>query len=317
MTGGALAGEELITPSLPIPTTGARTGIHAARPPAVGLGTARRLAELGSGPGPVLSVYLPFEAAHVQSTEAELAALAASCPPPESAAVIQLAFDALGSMPALAHGTAGLALFAPARGEQLEVLPLPEPIGPMIVLDALPWLEPLAGMLCRGDAGAVVVGPACARLFRGHPDRLMEFAVVRDQPGRHAPSEHVLGLGGAASRPAQPVERLAELMRRADRRRAFERLAIAAPVELWTQIEQALHDALSACTIEFTTAELHEAPAQRVGHVLAPILKGPAPTAGTAGPPAARYRRQPLDARGVPAWRSHVPARRTSEARCH
>jgi hypothetical protein len=317
MTGGALTGGEPITPTLPIATTGAPTRVHTVRPPAVGLGTARRLAELGSGPGPVLSVYLPFEPAQVRSTEAELAALAASRPPRESAAVIQLAFDALGSMPALAHGTAGLALFAFARRGELEVLPLPEPVGSMIVLDALPWLEPLAGMLCRGDAGAVVVGPTCSRLFRGHAGRLMEFAVVRDQPGRHAPSERVVGLGGAPSRAAEPVGRLAELMRRADGRRPFERLAVAAPVELWAQLEQALHDALSACAIEFTTAELHEAPAQRVGQVLSPILKGPAPTNGTPGPPVARYRRQGLDVPGGPAWRSHVPARQTREARCH
>jgi hypothetical protein len=85
----------------------------------------------------------------------------------------------------------GLAIFSSAEAGVLETVRLPSPVEPMAVLDTVPWLEPLAGMIAADDWGVAVVSRSAARLFRGGPHALMQFAAVHDDVHRR----HAQGAG--------------------------------------------------------------------------------------------------------------------------
>lgn len=251
-------------------------------PPIVGLGTLRRLAELDSGARPMLSVYLSLDRSSVTACEAELAGLASWSPPHAGEAEVGRVREFLRSMPAFAHGTRSLGLFSHSEGSGLEVVPLPERVAAMAVLDTQAWLEPLAGMFCAGDSGVVVSGRRCARLFRGGTRGLMEFAVVEgDGHNRHLEGDNSLGS------PCLLVEdeewaivqrRLAELLRRAHHRRAFDMLVVAAPRKLWLSIAEALPNALRSRLAGFVALDLRKAPAHEVARALSPLLEQATPS---------------------------------------
>lgn len=264
-------------------TTTARPGTRscAFTPPVVGLGTLRRLAELDSGARPMLSVYLSLDPSGVTACEAELAALASWPSPYAGEAEVGRVRAFLRSMPAFAHGTRSLGLFSHSDGSELEVLPLPERVAAMAVLDAQAWLEPLADMLCAGDSGAVVAGPSSARLFRGGTRGLIEFAVVRGAAhDRHLEGDNSLGSPYLLVEDDEwaIVRRLAELLCRAHRRRAFDTLAVAAPRELWLPIAEALPGALRSRLVGFVALDLREAPAHEVARALSSLLEQATPS---------------------------------------
>lgn len=248
-------------------------------PPAVGIGTLRRLGELDAGGHPVLSVYLDLDcvtAASAAACERRLDELIADAQLQSVEADARRLHEMLRGMSALAHGTRGLALFSCAAGDACAAVPLPGAAEPMAVFDTLPWLEPLAGLFAPGDCGVAVVDRRAARLFRGAPRMLVEFATVRDQRHRRrAP--------GDCSRPTcicpteehldEHAQRIAGLLLRAHRRRAFDRLVLIAASELWPVVEGALHDELRDRIAGLVELELMDAPAQEIACTLARHLQ--------------------------------------------
>ncbi len=248
-------------------------------PPVVGIGTLRRLGELDTAGHPVLSVYLgldPGTAACAAACEHQLDGLFADAQRQAVEADASRLRELLRGMPALAHGTRGLALFSSAEGAACAAVALPSAVEPMAVVDTLPWLEPLAGLFTAGDCGVAVIDRRAARLFRGAPRLLVEFAAVHDerhrrrapgdcsQPSCTCPTEEHL---------AEHARRLAGLLLRAHRRRAFDQLTLVASSELWPVLEGALHDELRDRIAGLVELELMEAPAQEIACMLARHLR--------------------------------------------
>jgi Protein required for attachment to host cells len=247
--------------------------------PVVGIGTLRRLSELASDGHPVLSAYLNLGTAGAQTPAAAARGVAIEA---LMSGVEQRAGKAnadrvreLLSAPGLAHGTRSLAAFSSVAGSSYQVAQLPCEVEPMAVLDTIPWLEPLAGMFAAGDWGGAVLGRRTARLLRGDPRMLVEFAAVPDglhstrAPGvctqPHGPrltEEHI----------AERARHVAALLMRAHRRQAFEHLAVAAPHEVWLALEDALHRDLRDRLTGFVALDLEHAPTREITRALASVV---------------------------------------------
>jgi hypothetical protein len=245
-------------------------------PPAVGIGTLRRLSELDAGGHPVLSVYLGLEPA--SDTGAPPAAYARELDAVIARMGQRIVAGEMGSLHELlrrvprAYGMRSLALFSYAQGAAVEAVPLPGPVEPMAVVDTLPWLEPLAGIFAPGDDAVAVIDRHVARLFRGAPRLLVEFATVHDE--RHC--RPALGdcSPQSCSRPSEErlvehVDRLATLLLRAHRRRAFDQLAVIAPRELWPTLEGALHSDLRARLTGLVELDVIDAPPREIACAVA------------------------------------------------
>ena len=148
-------------------------------PDSVGAGTVKRLGELPTGAGPVLSVYLDLEAESPCTSggrDAQLGSLLSEPGLRGAQTDIECVRRLLRSDPWLARGARGLAIFSSAEASMLEAVRLPSEVRPMLVLDTEAWLEPLADMVAQGDWGVAVLGRHSSRLFRGGPSALGEFA---------------------------------------------------------------------------------------------------------------------------------------------
>lgn len=248
-------------------------------PPAVGLGTLHRLGELPTGGRPVLSLYLSLDAATSSTPavcESRLEALVAGLVPRAGPHDSERAREMLHTMPALAHGTRSLALFSSDEGLAFASVPLPEPVEAMAVLEAVPWLEPLAGMFTRGDWGVAVLDQRSMRLLRGSPRMLVEFAAVRHElHRRHAPRGlPQLGLRHAMRGPvAEYARHLSGMLMRAHRRRPFKRIVVVAPREMWPLVDGGLHSDLRGRLAGVVALDLHDAPAQEIRSAVAPFLE--------------------------------------------
>jgi Bacterial archaeo-eukaryotic release factor family 10 len=244
-------------------------------PPAVGVGTLSRLAELDTDGRPVLSVYLDLDPPAIAACEAELAALTARLPPRTAEADIARVREMLRSMPAFAYGTRGLAMFSYAQGSEFAAVPLPASVGALTVLDRLLWLEPLAAMSTRGDWGVAVLGRQAARLFRGGPRALVEFAAFDQEPCRALAKE-----GSRRTRCAQQTgeqrahaRQLAARLLRAHRRQAFDDLVVIAPIEGSSVIEVALHSDLRERLAGLVELDIEHARAREILSVVAPVAE--------------------------------------------
>jgi Bacterial archaeo-eukaryotic release factor family 10 len=271
-------------------------------PPAVGSGTLRRLDQLYQDGRRVLSVYLGrdvVECASAAASERELRALVDEAGHDGDCADVSRMCQTLRSIHGFAYGTRSLAMFSSGAGVAHTAVALPSPVEPMAVMDSAPWLEPLAGTFTFGDSGVAVLGWRGARLFRGGPRTLVEFATVREEPhlghvrgGR--PEPHVARR--AAAGPGEYAPRMAALLLLAHRRRAFDQLAVVAPHELWTAAEAALHGDLREWLTGLFDWDLMQAPAQEIARAVS-----------------RRVRRGPAGARTRPVRNSFEPARRFHE----
>ena len=247
--------------------------------PAVGTGTLLRLNALRSGVDPVLSVYLDLTAARFPrpaARDAELQALIAGTGRHAEETDVKRVREMLHSMVGFAYGARGLAMFSSAGGSAFEAVPLPSPVEPMAVVDTTPWLEPLAAMFTSGDWGVAVVDRRAARLLRGGPRTLVEFAAVDDerQPG---PAKsgwwRIRWRHGIEERDAEHARRLAGRLLRAHRRQAFDHLVVIASRELWPVIEAALHSDLRDRLAGLVDLDLGHAPAREILRAVAPVVQ--------------------------------------------
>jgi Bacterial archaeo-eukaryotic release factor family 10 len=243
-------------------------------PPIVGNGTLRRLRELTSGAESVLSVYLDLDGGRgpAPATPQEQLRSLTSDIGPGNADVARVR-DALLFLEGLVYGAQSLAAFSAGDGSAFELLALPAHVEPMAILDAFPWLEPLAGMFTSGECGVAILGAHTTRLFRGDQRALVEFAA---EPNR-------LSLLGDCSQPhaqhptvecvSEQVRRLSALLERADRRRAFEHLIVVAPTELWPSVEDSLRNDLRERLAGCLELGLESAAVPDIARALAPVLK--------------------------------------------
>ena len=157
---------------------------------AIGTETLERLSRLDLRGHLVLSVYLDLDPARFltpAARDAQLGALLDKARKETGKPDVDRILALLNAEPTITRGARGLAIFSSAQAEILEVVRLPSPVEPIAVVDTVPWLEPLAGMVSRGDWGVAVVSRSAARLFRGGRQRLTEFAAVNDElHRRHA-----------------------------------------------------------------------------------------------------------------------------------
>lgn len=139
-----------------VPGARSRQSAYVPTPPAVGLGTLRRLAALDlHSSRAVLSVYLDFEPSAVAACEEELLTLVGELPSALRRFTIGRVRETLRTLSMFAHGTRAVAMFFATDGSELAIVPLPERVASIAVLDTQPWLVPLLGMCSPGDrAGA-------------------------------------------------------------------------------------------------------------------------------------------------------------------
>ena len=140
-------------------------------PNALGTGTLKRLSQLPTAGCPVLSVYLDLDGDDRDGlrSDLQLTDLLDGAVPEDAKLDVARVQDLLRTSPALRREAPGLAIFSSAAAGVLEAVQLPIPVEPMAVLDTLPWLEPLAGLVTRDNWGVAVMSPRRARLFRGPP----------------------------------------------------------------------------------------------------------------------------------------------------
>lgn len=247
-------------------------------PPAVGAGTLRRLGTIGEHGEDVLSVYLDLDPARFPtpaSRETELDALLAQAQREGARAEAERVRRLVQEDPDVLRGDRGVAIFSCAASDTLEAIDLPEPVEPLAVLDRVPWLEPLAALVTSEDWGVVVLSRRRARLFRGGRRGLVEFAaLVDDVHGRHQQGgrSQARYQRGIEQEVVQHVERAAERLLRALRRRAFERLVVVAAAELRPTVERSLHAELRERLAGVVERDLAHAPPQEILAAIASLI---------------------------------------------
>src|SRR5215218_8675059 len=142
------------------------------------------------------------------------------------------------------NGTHGLAVFACAPADLLEVVRLPHPIESRVIVDDHPCVEPLVRGRSDERWCVLLVNRRSARIFAGSADGLTEIDRIEDDVHR----QHDQG-GWSQSNYARSVEQdklnhlghsLATLFARF-KRQPFDHLVVGAPDELVAEVEERLH----------------------------------------------------------------------------
>jgi peptide chain release factor subunit 1 len=235
-----------------------------------------RLARLECDGHPVLSVYFDLDPSRFPTPaerDTELSALLSRAGAHDADA--KRARQAVQEHPELVHGASGIAIFSCAATGALEILPLPGPVEPLAIVDAVPWLEPLAAMVATGDWGVAVISRRAARLFRGGPDGLVQFAAVEDElHPRHSQGgmSQARFQRGIEQQVAEHVRHATELLLRAHQRRPFEQLAIVASDELWPVVEADLHRDLRDRVAGVIRQDLEHATVEGIARAVSPVV---------------------------------------------
>ena len=243
----------------------------------VAAGTLRELSSMPTAGHPVLSLYLDLDASRFPSPaarDAELSTLLARAGAPSADA--DQVRGLLHAQPELAHGARALAIFSSAEAGALRAVSLPEHVDPMAIIDSVPWLEPLAAMVTSENWGVMVVSRRAARLFRGGPTSLVEFASVDDDlHKRHAQGgwSQARFERGIEQQVAEHVQHTAEWMLRAHVRQPFEHVVVIAADELWPEVEASLDPALRERLAGHVALDLEHAPAEQIVRALAPVAE--------------------------------------------
>jgi len=239
--------------------------------------TLQRLGRIEAQGNQILSVYLDLDPSQFPTPaarDAELSALLAGTGAHELD--VRHVREAVRTHTELANGTHGLAIFSCAASGVLEVLPVPAPVEPLVVIDSVAWLEPLAATLASEDWGVAVLSRRGARLFRGGRDGLIEFAAVQDELHRR----HSQGgwsqanlQRGIEQQVAEHARHTAELLLRAHRRHPFDHVVIVAADELWPVLEKNLHRDLRDRLAGVITRDLEHSPEGDILRALAPVIE--------------------------------------------
>ncbi|MGZ4305217.1 MAG: baeRF10 domain-containing protein [Solirubrobacteraceae bacterium] len=246
---------------------------------AVGLDTLERLARLDAHGHPILSVYVDLDPTRFPTPDTrgtELGALLDDARRQGGEKDADRVQTWLNANPAIGRGARGLALFSSAPTEIFEIVPLPTPVEPLTVLDTVPWLEPLAAMISPGDWGVAVVSRRAARLLRGGPGGLSEFATVAgDLHRRHAQGgwSQARFQRGIEEQVAAHVRGVADRLLRAHLRRPFQQLVIVCSDELRPVIERSLSRELIGVLAGMVDADLEHVPVDEIAGAIAPVIE--------------------------------------------
>jgi len=147
---------------------------------------------------------------------------------------------------------------------------------PLVVLDTAVGLQPLVDMIAFGDRPVAVPGSDGARLFRGGPTALTEFAALDEAPLPDSCStEPRSTLEAAANSPASRPGPIAEQLLRAHRRRALTDLVVVAGNGTWPALDPALPSELRAVLRGTIEADSHSLPRSRSCTSSRPLLRVP------------------------------------------
>jgi peptide chain release factor subunit 1 len=243
---------------------------------ALGAGTLRRLSRLDTQGHPLLSLYLDLDASRFptpRARDAELSALLSSAGADDADS--ERVRELLRTRPDLVRDAQALAIFSSAETGALEAVALPRAVEPMAILDTVAWLEPLAAMLTSENWGVAVVSRRAARLFRGGPRSLVEFATVDDElHRRHAQGgrSQARFQRGIEEQVAEHVRHTAERMLRAHRRHPFDHVVVVASDELWPVVEASLDCELRDRLAGHVPLDLEHAAADEITRAVTPVI---------------------------------------------
>lgn len=137
-----------------------------------------------------------------------------------------------------ADGAHGMAIFSGGEG-LFEAIRLPRAVESRVVVDARPFIEPIADLRAGGRWCVLLVNRRDARVLRGTPDRLIEVASGHDEAeGRAGQKEWERSTDEGAS---DHLRATAESMLRRLRVAPFDHLLVGCPQDLYPEVESALH----------------------------------------------------------------------------
>lgn len=251
----------------------------------VTLETLSRIGEIETDGRPVLSLYLDLAPEHFPlpaQRQAQVHGLLTEARHQSQAAgwrldgEIKTVEDRIVADPDILRDGLGLAVFSARGGEVLETVRVPRAVGPLVAVDSVPWLEPLAEALVGRDVGVAVVSRASARLLRGGEDGLTEFAALHDDVHRR----HDQG-GMAQARYQRGIEQevawhlahVCSKLREAHDRRPFSDLVLVTSSRLRPLLEQRLDPELRTRLAGMVDLDVEDASADTVRRLVAPVLE--------------------------------------------
>ncbi len=241
--------------------------------------TLLRLARLTAQGHRVLSIYLDLDPTHFptpRSLDAQLGSLLAEARKEGFECDAGRIKAWLGSHPSAMRGGRGLAVFSAADADVFEAVRLPTPVEPFVVVDVVPWLEPMAAILAPGERGVAVVSRRYATLFRGGPDGLSQFATIDDEVhGRHAQGgwSQARYQRGIEKQVAFRVRGVTDRLLRAHLRRPFEHLVVICSDELHPVLTCHLNGSLNEVLAEIIHADLEHASVEEIVRAIAPVVQ--------------------------------------------
>lgn len=229
--------------------------------------------------GPVLSMYVDLDPTRFPTPDTLASELGSLLDDARRRALkpdVRLIADWIEGTPEAHVGVHGLALFASARTGLFEQVRLPSPVEPMVVVDTIPWLEPLAARITPGSWAVAVVDRRSARLFRGGPAGISEFASFTDEVYRR----HAQG-GWSQARYQRGIEEqvaahargVVERLLRAHERQRFGHLVIICSDELRPVIAHAMPGELRSVVTDFVDADLEKASVAEVAAAVTPHVE--------------------------------------------
>lgn len=168
----------------------------------------------------------------------------------------------VGRMKAFVHSltrgrTRGVAIFSSSTAGLWEEVSVPRPLRDSATVATVPHLLPLEALVETYESFCtVLVDREKARVFLARMGRIREESDVLDE----VPGQHDQG-GWSQSRfqrhieeiVVQHLKRVAEVLLRFNKRRAFDHLILAGPEELLPEFERCLHDYLRRRIVARTT----------------------------------------------------------------
>jgi hypothetical protein len=144
-------------------------------------------------------------------------------------------------------GARALALFCSLRDDLFEVVQLRQSLPGKVVIERIPYVEPLLRRVQERTWCVALVSRRSARILSGAPDGLEQ----RDRVDDDVPGQHDQGGWSQANyqRSVQKetddhLRRVAELLYRRWHRERFDRLALGGPIEIVPRLQTMLHEDL-------------------------------------------------------------------------
>jgi len=241
--------------------------------------TLARLGRLDTGGHPVLTVYVDLNPSRFPTPKArrsELESLMDEAHRLGAADDFVALLAWLDADPESLRDVHGLAVFSSLPAGVLEVVRLHTPVEPLVVVDSIAWLEPLASQSSDGSWGIAVASRRAGRLFRGDAARLTEFAAFQD------PLHRRIAAGGLSqdrierridNQVAVHARHVATRLLRAHQRRRFDHLVIVAANEVWPLVEHSVPDELRRVLAGTIPEDLEKASLEHILSVVRPVIE--------------------------------------------